>query len=255
MNTDTFNAYLLQMQKATAATLTTKAAEYATEDRLHNFKIAAPLQGRTAIGALGGMMAKHTISIYDMIGGVDKGQEYPLALWEEKIKDRINYLFLLWALVNDKEPTKAKEVLEDLIKPVDSPTEEAKPAKKRGRRPKAEPQPWPLMDPLNAEFEKAAQEMDSAAESEIQQRRAAAEFKRGVMAEMEAYRARSGPGSIRRIAEASGVSEGILRDILQYRGKVRITIWQDLDKGLKKLQAAEETKNQPRTMVNAGETV
>ena len=46
------------------------------------------------------MMAKHTVSVYDMIG---TGEDYPLDLWEEKIKDSINYLFLLWALVQEDE--------------------------------------------------------------------------------------------------------------------------------------------------------
>ena len=39
--------------------LCVKAKEYATDDRLHNFKVAAALQG-TPRQALAGMMAKHT---------------------------------------------------------------------------------------------------------------------------------------------------------------------------------------------------
>ena len=42
--------------------------------------------------ALGGMMVKHTTSVYDMIAS---GKEYPLSLWNEKITDHINYLLLL----------------------------------------------------------------------------------------------------------------------------------------------------------------
>jgi hypothetical protein len=48
--------------------------------------------------ALGGMMAKHTISIYDMI---DTGNDYPMALWDEKITDHLNYLLLLKAVVSE----------------------------------------------------------------------------------------------------------------------------------------------------------
>ena len=100
MNAKQFNQYLADMQAISVDTLKSKAAEYATDgDRLHNFKVAAAVQGITPKQALGGMMAKHTVSVYDMIG---TGNTYPLDLWEEKIKDSINYLFLLWALVNEE---------------------------------------------------------------------------------------------------------------------------------------------------------
>jgi hypothetical protein len=75
-----------------------KAREYATEDRLHNFKIAGVLEGIGPIKALAGMMAKHTVSIYDMCGS---GEIYDIAKWDEKITDHINYLLLLRALVED----------------------------------------------------------------------------------------------------------------------------------------------------------
>lgn len=100
MTSEIFNDHLKYMQSISVETLTAKAQEYATDgDRLHNFKIAAAVQGTSPVKALGGMMAKHTVSVYDMIGS---GQEYPLELWEEKIKDSINYLFLLWALVREE---------------------------------------------------------------------------------------------------------------------------------------------------------
>ena len=100
MDAKTFNQYLTDMQMISVDTLKAKAAEYATDgDRLHNFKVAAAIEGITPKQALGGMMAKHTVSVYDMIG---TGNTYPLELWEEKIKDSINYLFLLWALVNEE---------------------------------------------------------------------------------------------------------------------------------------------------------
>jgi hypothetical protein len=80
------------------AMLIGKATEYASDaDRLHNFKQAAALQQITPIEALGGMMCKHTISVYDMINSVD--DEHAQELWDEKIIDSINYLILLRALV------------------------------------------------------------------------------------------------------------------------------------------------------------
>ena len=78
--------------------LVNKASEYATEDRLHNFKVAAALEGKTPEQALAGMMAKHTVSVYDM---AESGQPYPIELWQEKITDHINYLFLLNAIVRE----------------------------------------------------------------------------------------------------------------------------------------------------------
>lgn len=86
--------------------LVNKASEYATDDRLHNFKVAAALEGKTPEQALAGMMAKHTISVYDM---AESGLAYPIDLWQEKITDHINYLFLLNAIVREGRPTEALE--------------------------------------------------------------------------------------------------------------------------------------------------
>ena len=80
MDSSTFNEHLMHMQKVTVDTLTAKAAEYATDgDRLHNFKVAAAVQGISPTAALAGMMAKHTVSVYDMIGD---GEVHPMELWE-----------------------------------------------------------------------------------------------------------------------------------------------------------------------------
>lgn len=74
-----------------------KSAEYSSaEDKLHNFKNAAKLQCITQIQALSGMMAKHTISVYDMCMS---GKTHPIELWEEKITDSINYLLLLKGMI------------------------------------------------------------------------------------------------------------------------------------------------------------
>lgn len=75
-----------------------KAAEYAGDsDRLHNFRKAAALQGETFAQSLGGMLAKHVVSVYDLI---DKDSiDTPIEVWNEKITDSINYLLLLKAIV------------------------------------------------------------------------------------------------------------------------------------------------------------
>lgn len=80
---------------------TANAFEYATEDRLHNFKAAANLQRETPVKALGGMM-EHTVLIYDLIHDYEAGADTPLDLWAEKITGSIKYLFLLWALLKEK---------------------------------------------------------------------------------------------------------------------------------------------------------
>lgn len=100
MKTEQFNNIIEEQQERCVDILINKAKEYATEDRLHNFKVAAELQMTTPINALAGMLAKHTVSIYDMCRS---GQSYSMEMWKEKITDHINYLLLLRALVVEKE--------------------------------------------------------------------------------------------------------------------------------------------------------
>ena len=87
MKVENFNNIVLGILTHCEATLTRKASEYATEDRLHNFKVAADLQGTTSQKALGGMLAKHIVSIYDMI---NDECAYTQGLWDEKIGGAIN---------------------------------------------------------------------------------------------------------------------------------------------------------------------
>ena len=84
-------------------TLQVKQGEYATEDRLHNFNVAARLLGCTPHTALAGMMAKHTVSVYDLIQRHEKDEHIPIELWREKIGDSINYLLLLTAMVEGEQ--------------------------------------------------------------------------------------------------------------------------------------------------------
>lgn len=101
MTAEQFKALFEEQINKCRDVLIVKAKEYATSDRLHNFKVAAGMEGISPIRALAGMMAKHTVSIYDMCGS---GQEYDKAMWDEKITDHINYLLLLKALIADTEP-------------------------------------------------------------------------------------------------------------------------------------------------------
>ena len=80
------------LEKCTAL-LGTKAEIYATNaDALHNFRVAAELQRINMKQALVGIMAKHIVSVFDM---VHSGEDYIEELWDEKICDSINYLLLL----------------------------------------------------------------------------------------------------------------------------------------------------------------
>ena len=101
MTTADFERIFEEQINRSRSVLVSKAKEYATEDRLHTFKVAAALEGKTPEQALAGMMAKHTVSVYDM---AESGLAYPIELWQEKITDHINYLFLLNAIVREDMP-------------------------------------------------------------------------------------------------------------------------------------------------------
>ena len=98
ITTEKFDQIVDKMLKHCLSTLNAKAKEYATDDRLHNFKRAAELQRCTPKRALEGMMAKHIISLFDMAGS---NETFPIALWDEKLGDTINYCLLMRALVEE----------------------------------------------------------------------------------------------------------------------------------------------------------
>ena len=103
MTSERFNRVLDSVIKKCTDTLGKKAEEYATNDRLHNFKTAASLLNCSPIMALTGMMAKHTVSVYDLIQEHEQGVYIPQELWDEKIGDSINYLILLSALITEEK--------------------------------------------------------------------------------------------------------------------------------------------------------
>lgn len=101
MTSDKFTEVIADRINKCLDTLGVKANEYATSDRLHNFKVAGKIQNCTPIKALGGMMCKHTVSVYDLINDFESGKNVPVELWDEKIGDSINYLLLLTALIHE----------------------------------------------------------------------------------------------------------------------------------------------------------
>lgn len=106
MTSERFNEIIEEQINLCKDILCRKAEEYATEDRLHNFKCAGGLMNCDPKEALMGMMVKHTVSISDMCRS---GSNYPEDLWNEKITDSINYLLLLKALVVEEKEKKRKE--------------------------------------------------------------------------------------------------------------------------------------------------
>lgn len=96
MKIERFNDVVEKQIKRCEGTLISKSVEYATEDRLHNFKVSSDLMGVSPKQALAGMMTKHTVSIYDMC---QSDEVFDIEQWNEKITDHINYLLILRAIV------------------------------------------------------------------------------------------------------------------------------------------------------------
>lgn len=67
-------------------------------DRLAGVKDVAAIRGVSKLEAISGMMAKHTMSIYNMM---KSDQEFPIEVWNEKISDHINYLLLAAASLHE----------------------------------------------------------------------------------------------------------------------------------------------------------
>jgi hypothetical protein len=74
--------------------------------------------------ACAGMMAKHTVSIYDMCGSEEP---FYAEQWDEKITDHINYLILLRAIVYEmaEEEPEGIFVFDEMLSK--QPAEENKP--------------------------------------------------------------------------------------------------------------------------------
>ena len=96
MNANKFNKIKQYRINEINEVLGNKAKEYAQEDRLHNFKVAARVNGCTPAQANWGMASKHLVSVIDLVAGRLKPTSY---LINEKIGDMINYLILLEALL------------------------------------------------------------------------------------------------------------------------------------------------------------
>ena len=99
LNNEVFTTIVDEQIERCRSLLVEKGKEYALgKDRLKAFKQAAALQGCTSEEAVLGMLAKHIVSLSDMITshavfGIDR--------WNEKITDSINYLLILRAVIEE----------------------------------------------------------------------------------------------------------------------------------------------------------
>lgn len=122
MGTESFNAIIQAQMDWCMNKLVAKAVEYSEDDdRLHNFRVTAALRDTDMRDAVAGMMAKHTVSVYDMCNAIDLDD---LDQWDEKIGDSINYLLLLRAVVQEEywenQPKDVTHVAHDEMNKMDA---------------------------------------------------------------------------------------------------------------------------------------
>lgn len=98
------------VQTSTDLLLRKNASYNPDRDVLASFRRAAAITGSTPEQALGGMLSKHVVSIYDLLEkqGPDMDR-IPVEVWDEKILDVINYMILLRAILLEV-PEKTFEV-------------------------------------------------------------------------------------------------------------------------------------------------
>lgn len=102
-----------EMQKWQDKTLDSKGGEYATEDRLHNFKQIAVITRQTPMEVCYTLMMKHLVALGDKIFSREPMSK---EFFYEKTGDPYNYLPLLRGLYEDEQneilqvqkPTKGK---------------------------------------------------------------------------------------------------------------------------------------------------
>jgi len=100
MTESDFAKFFEQEVDACRNILIAKNADYSSGvDKLHNFKEAGKEDNISPIEALRGMDLKHRVSIRTGLDDLIQGKVRPLEWWQEKLRDHINYAFLLHALL------------------------------------------------------------------------------------------------------------------------------------------------------------
>ncbi len=114
MKADVFEKLVRKRLNHCLKTLTLKGDEYSRNgDRLWNFKRAAAIQGTTPEKALLGMLAKHWVSLMDMLESPETVSEEML---NEKIDDNINYMLLSEGLITERMTGGTKPKMEHHFK-------------------------------------------------------------------------------------------------------------------------------------------
>lgn len=98
MDNAKFTGLVNELRERSFDTLLKKNANYANEDRLHNFRVGAALIGGTPAQAALGYMAKHIASLIDKVKKDDFSDREDLL---EKCQDIINYICFIWCCGNE----------------------------------------------------------------------------------------------------------------------------------------------------------
>lgn len=110
MNVQTFEKCFEARVDLCRRVLIGKNVDYARGgDKLHNFREVAATEGITMEQALQGMLVKHWQSIRDLLKDLDSGQHHNMAVWEEKVGDALNYLFLLRGMLEERYTIKSMD--------------------------------------------------------------------------------------------------------------------------------------------------
>lgn len=103
MTIEKYNEIIDEQIEKCKSMICSKRAEYADDKTpTDNFNRAGQLLKQKPSTGLAGVMAKHTISIYDMLMEHEKGVDFSKEKWTEKITDNINYLLLLQVLLEEE---------------------------------------------------------------------------------------------------------------------------------------------------------
>ena len=99
MTNERFQELVKELRDKSMDTMLKKNANYADEDRLHNFKVGAAITGGTPAQAALGDMAKHLASLQDKVRKDDFHDREDLL---EKCQDIINYVVFIWCCGNEE---------------------------------------------------------------------------------------------------------------------------------------------------------
>lgn len=98
MNAEDFEKVLAERLDKIRRVLAVKADEYATADRLHNFKRGAEEMRCSPLRTCLSYMTKHWVSVLDLVDDAEAGKvDRVRRLLDEKIGDLVNYVILLEA--------------------------------------------------------------------------------------------------------------------------------------------------------------